>query len=331
LIWDITETSGGELLPRWLPEIPSLLLDRREIQMDHLEAFTDWLQEKGKGKRTIEEYQQTIRVLIEWYERGSGKPFDPDEVTARDLHDWISHMQTVQRLAPSTINKRIAAIKTYWNYLVQAGQSTLDPTQSIRVKRVSSLWQTPRWLTRSQQAKFLHQVRKEKNPWKRARNLGMMQMMLQAGLRISEVAALDVEDVDLNRRTVTIRSGKGGKYRVALMNPDLVKAVEEWFELRGEDVGPLFFSERGHTRLTRQGIHHLVRKYLNQLGLTDYSAHSLRHSFCRNLIDAGQPLQVVAQLAGHESLETTRRYITPSERDLRKAVEAISEEKEKPW
>src|SRR5690606_1939647 len=105
----------------------------------------------------------------------------------------------------------------------------MNPTQPIRVKRVSALWQTPRWLSRKEQAMFLHQVRKEKNPWKRARDLAMMQMMLQAGLRISEVAALDVEDVDLNRRTVTIRSGKGGKYRVALMNPDLVKAVEEWF------------------------------------------------------------------------------------------------------
>jgi integrase/recombinase XerD len=298
--------------------------------MDHLEAFTDWLIENGKGKRTIEEYQQTIRALTEWYEKKNRKPFDPDEVTSKDLHDWIDDMQTKEKLAPSTINKRIAAIKTYWNYLVQAKKSKLDPTQPIRVKRISSLWQPPRWLTRNQQAKLLHQVRKEKNPWKRARNLAMVQMMLQSGLRVSEVAALDVEDVDRNRKTVTIRSGKAGKDRIVLMNPDLTRAVEEWFEQRGDDAGPLFLSERGHTRLTRQGIHHLVRKYLDQLGLTDYSAHSLRHSFCRNLIDAGQPLQVVAQLAGHESLETTRRYVTPSEHDLRRAVESISEEKNDP-
>lgn len=158
----------------------------------------------------------------------------------------------------------------------------------------------------------------------------MIQMMLQAGLRISEVSALDLEDVDRARKTLIVRSGKGGKSRIALMNPDLVKALEEWIAERGEEPGPLFLSER-RTRITRQGVHHLVRKYLDQAGLIHASAHSLRHSFCRNLIDAGQPLQIVAQLAGHENLETTRRYITPSERDLRKAVEAISEEKEKPW
>lgn len=296
--------------------------------MDHLESFVSWLREQGKRKRTIEEYKRTVRILAEWYVEGTGEPFNPDDITARDLHDWIGHMQTVHRLSPTTINKRIAALKTYWGYLVKEGYSTLNPTQPLKVRRVSSLWQTPRWLTRNQQAKFIHQVRKEKNPWKRARNLAMVQMMLQAGLRISEVADLDVEDVDRHRKTVTVRAGKGGKHRVALMNSDLAKAVEEWLGERGEEPGPLFLSGRERSRMTRQGIHYLIRKYLDQLGLEGYSAHSLRHSFCRNLIDSGQPLQVVAQLAGHESLETTRRYVTPSEHDLRRAVESISEERE---
>jgi integrase/recombinase XerD len=298
--------------------------------LNYLEEFTNWLMEQGKGERTIEEYQTALRELIKWYDGSNVNPFTPKEVTSHDLFDWIKHMRTTQKLAPSTINKRIAAIKTYWNFLLQTELTTLNPTQPIRVQRVSALWQTPRWLSRKEQARLLHQVRKEKNPWKRVRNFAMIQMMLQAGLRISEVSALDLEDVDRARKTLIVRSGKGGKSRIALMNPDLVKALEEWIAERGEEPGPLFLSER-RTRITRQGVHHLVRKYLDQAGLIHASAHSLRHSFCRNLINAGQPLQIVAQLAGHENLETTRRYITPSERDLRKAVEAISEEKEKPW
>ena len=79
--------------------------------------------------------------------------------------------------------------------------------------------------------------------------------------------------------------------------------------------------------MTRQGIEYLIRRYLDGVGLTDYSVHSLRHSFCRNLIDAHQPLQVVSQLAGHESLETIRRYVTPSEHDRQRAVDSFSEEK----
>ncbi|MBA4495070.1 tyrosine-type recombinase/integrase [Paenactinomyces guangxiensis] len=154
--------------------------------------------------------------------------------------------------------------------------------------------------------------------------------MLQAGLRISEVVSLDIQDVDLRRKTLTVIAGKGGKNRIALMSPELMKAMEAWIEERGEvDEKALFLSERGHSRMTRQGLHYLIKKYLDSIGLVDYSSHSLRHSFCRNLVDANQPLQVIAQLAGHESLETTRRYITPSEIDLRRAVESISSEKEK--
>ncbi|MDA8352801.1 MAG: tyrosine-type recombinase/integrase [Firmicutes bacterium] len=295
----------------------------------YIQPFQTWLQEKGRGALTQQEYLRTVRVLARWWEASTGKPFDPDQVTARDLHDWISQMKTVEHLAPSTINKRIAAIKTYWSFLTEAGHSTLNPTDLVRIRRASSLWQTPRWLTRPQQARFLHLVRKETNPWKRTRNLAMVQLMLQAGLRISEVVDLDAEDVDLERGTLVVRSGKGGKYRVALMNPDLKRAMEEWGKMRGETDSPAWLlSERGKERMTRQGMHYLIRKFLDQLGLADYSAHSLRHSFCRNLIDAGQPLQVVAQLAGHEILETTRRYITPSEHDLRKAVDSISESKE---
>ena len=73
-----------------------------------------------------------------------------------------------------------------------------------------------------------------------------------------------------------------------------------------------------------RGIQYQMRNYLDNIGLTDVTVHSLRHSFAKNLIDAGQSLQIVAQLAGHESLETTRRYVTPSEHDLRKALGGIS-------
>ncbi|MBN6192909.1 tyrosine-type recombinase/integrase [Aneurinibacillus sp. BA2021] len=296
--------------------------------MNYIELFQANLQENGKGIRTIAEYVAAVLTLEKWVEDRTGDEFNPDLITSRDLHDWVSFMQTVERLAPATINKRIAAIKVYWSYLVQNDYSTLDPTKKVKMKRISTLEQAPKWLSRSEQDRFLHAIEKEKNPWKKSRNVAIAQVMLQAGLRISEVASLNIQDIDLRRKTITVIAGKGAKNRIALMNPDLMKAMETWFEVRGEiDEKVLFPSERGHNRMTRQGVHYLIKKYLDSIGLVDYSAHSLRHSFCRNLVDAHQPLQVIAQLAGHESLETTRRYITPSESDLRRAVESISSEK----
>ena len=266
--------------------------------------------------------------MEKWVVERTGENFNPDFLTSRDLHEWVSFMQTVEKLAPATINKRVAAIKVYWSYLVQAGYSILNPTIKVKRKRISPLAQAPRWLSRLEQDKFLHQIHKEKNAWKKTRNLAIVQIMLQAGLRISEVVSLDIEDIDLKRRTITVISGKGGKNRITFMNLELMKTVENWLGVRGElSQVALFLSARHSTRITRQGIHYLIKNYLHSIGLTDYSAHSLRHSFCRNLVDTNQPLQIIAQLAGHESLETTRRYITPSEIDLRRAVESISSDK----
>ncbi|WP_083964220.1 tyrosine-type recombinase/integrase [Shimazuella kribbensis] len=295
--------------------------------MNYLDPFQTYLHESGKGIRTISEYVAAVLSLEKWI-LGRFEDFHPDHITARDLHEWISFMQTVEKLAPATINKRVAAIKVYWSFLIQYGHSTLNPTFKVKMKRISPLDQSHKWLDRNQQDKFIHQLEKEKNAWKNARNLAIVQCMLQAGLRISEVASLDMQDINIKRKTLTVIAGKGGKNRVTFINLDLLRALETWIDIRGSiESSTLFLSERGHERMTRQGIHYLVRKYLDVMDLEDYSAHSLRHSFCRNLIDSGQPLQIVAQLAGHESLETTRRYITPSQQDLRRAVESISTEK----
>lgn len=292
--------------------------------MNHLDEFILHLQEEGKGKRTVEEYAAAVRALEKWI-LGREEDFVPDNVTARDLHNWRGYMQTVERLAPATINKRIAAIKVYWAYLVERGYSTLDPTRKVPIKRLSALTQAPKWLPRKDQDKLLHEIAKAKNEWVRARNIAITQCMLQSGLRISEVTALEVQDVDLQRKTLRVISGKGGKNRLVFANIDLVRALQDWIDQRGEiESSSLFVSLRHKQRMSRQSIHQIIRKYLDRLGLDDYSTHSLRHSFCRNLIEAGQPIQVVAQLAGHENLETTRRYVTPSERDLRAATESIS-------
>jgi integrase/recombinase XerD len=92
--------------------------------------------------------------------------------------------------------------------------------------------------------------KKKTNPWKRTHNLAMVQLMLQAGLRISEVVDLDAEDVNLERSTLVVRSGKGGMYRVALMNPDLKRAME-----RETHSTVWLLSEWGKEWMTRQGVH----------------------------------------------------------------------------
>lgn len=292
--------------------------------MDYLTQYEEWLESEGKGEKTIIAYLYAVRSLVQWYEERTGDDFNPEEITALDLQDWRSFLQTVKGYSPTTINKQIAAIKTYWAFLTDRELTKVNPTRTLKMKRSSVVNLAPRWLSRQEQAKLLHEIEKEKRDWKRTRDLAIAQTMLQGGLRVSEVSALNVEDVDLKHRTLVVVNGKGGKCRIMPMNRDLSSAINNWLSVRGNTrEKALFLSERG-CRLTERGIQYQMRNYLDNLGLTDVTVHSLRHSFAKNLIDAGQPLQIVAQLAGHESLETTRRYVTPSEHDLRKAVGSIS-------
>ncbi|QGG46323.1 tyrosine-type recombinase/integrase [Heliorestis convoluta] len=286
--------------------------------------FNEWLQQDGKNIKTIQSYNQSFTELKKWLEGRYGH-FAQDQVTPLDLHEWISHMQIVQKLAPATIKKRIAAVKVYWSYLIDTKQTTYDPTRKVKAKRVRESEVAPRWLTRHEQAKLLMTIEKEKRAFNRIRNLAIVQCMLQAGLRIFEVVALDVSDIDLQRRTLVVRRGKGNKYRVVPINKDLYRSLLEWQE-NAQVEDPLFVSQQGK-RITERSVQYALRHYFDQIGLEDATVHSLRHSFCKNLIDAGQPIQVVAQLAGHSSIEETRRYVTASEQELRDAVERISWER----
>ncbi|MDG0949993.1 phage integrase N-terminal SAM-like domain-containing protein [Bacillus paranthracis] len=87
--------------------------------MNYIDSFQCYLQEEGKRHRTIQEYVASIVALEKWVVESTGENFNPDFLTSRVLHEWLSFVQTVEKLAPATINKRGVAIKVYWSYLVQ--------------------------------------------------------------------------------------------------------------------------------------------------------------------------------------------------------------------
>jgi len=233
-------------------------------------------------------------------------------------------MRIHERLRPSTVNKRLSSLKVYWSFLIDTGHVAVDITKKVKIQRISSLHKAPRWLERHEVAQILHAVDNEKNEWKRTRDRAIILYMLKAGLRISEVINLDIQSVDTRYWRVTV-IGKGGKWRMVPMNQDLIQAHQAWMEQRGDlPTSILFVSARG-SPLIRQNLHRRLKRYFRVLEDKKVSAHCLRHTFCKSLIDQGIDIQNVALLAGHESIETTRRYTTPSERELKEAVERISE------
>jgi integrase/recombinase XerC len=193
--------------------------------------------------------------------------------------------------------------------------------ERVRVKEQKDV--APRWLSRKEQLGLLRAVRQGKNQ----RDLAIIQLMLGSGLRISETAALKVSDLELNDRSgwVHIRTGKGMKSRSIPLSVHVRKALQAYLRERSdEDEEDVFLGQRGP--LSEWGIHAIVKKYAYQARLEDVTAHTLRHSFAKNLVDSSTSLDQVATLLGHESLDTTRIYTQPSERDLEQAVQRAAGE-----
>lgn len=285
--------------------------------------YINYLQNDSKDPKTIEAYTKSVREFQKWYAETTGQEFKPELITSLDIKDFMSWLATNQKQSPRTINKKLGGLKNYFNYLVEEEVITVNPTVKVKSIKISALQQSPRWLTRHEQAKLLHCIEKNKNPQKRARDYAIAQLMLHAGLRVFEVAALDLDDIDLKRDILTVRKGKGGKMAMLPINRDLHKALAAYLEVRDSESKALFISKKGN-RITDRGIQYQFRKYFDQIGLYDATVHSLRHSFCRNLLDQGNSLNFVGQLARHESLDTTKLYVAPSERDLRLAVEKLN-------
>ncbi len=153
------------------------------------------------------------------------------------------------------------------------------------------------------------------------------------GLRVGELCALRLGDVDLSERKgrVTVRSGKGQKYRVIPLNADVRRALAQYLAVRPRVADDhLFVSQRGGTALSTHGVEQLVATYARQAGLEDVTPHTLRHTFGKGLLDAGVDLPTVAALLGHENLNTTAVYTHPSARDLERAVEKLEWEVREP-
>ncbi len=183
--------------------------------------------------------------------------------------------------------------------------------------------QAPKWLDRRAQFALLQAVERGRNAARTptqqrtaTRDYALIVFTLNTGLRVSELCALVKADLHITARkgVVAVRKGKGRKQRTVPLNKKARAALEAWLSwVEGEQVFVL----------QRSGVHKRVRLYAGRAELDECSAHSLQHSFAKNLINQGVNLEQVASLLGHSKLETTRLYTLPGAHDLQKAVDRL--------
>jgi site-specific recombinase XerD len=305
---------------------------------EYLAGFETWLLNEDKGDKTVRTYISAMKEFLKWYGDTEGNPFEPQNVKPVLLQDYRSYMQTVKNRKPATINKALATLKTFFSWATDAGHVDANPALKVKMKRVQQT-HAPKWLNDAEMNRLLYAVEGQKNDFKRARDVAIVRSMLDAGLRVEEVSKLRIQDADFKGETVNVVNGKGGKYHSVPMTKELRKVLKTWMACRVDSNKPahqasdyVFVSERSG-QMTTRGISYVVDGHLENCGLLDrtqdgnktegFSCHSLRHTFCKRLVNAGWSIQNVAKVAGHDSIQTTQRYVEPSQDELRTAMQMI--------
>ena len=289
-------------------------------------SYARWLKRQPLAVRSRDAYLAQVRGFVSWLagsEYGAAALGDP-HVRDWAVRDYKRHVKTTSRWSPASVNQALAAIDNFYRSL-GVGRPEVPREELAQV--------APRALDEAEQRRFLRIV--EATPSSRDR--AMATVFFYAGLRLSELAALDVADVAVSARRgrLTVRSGKGDAYREVPLNSASRLALEDWFRARTEQLAvlaeadgggdgepPALWLSRSGRRMSSRAVDLVVRRLASEAGL-ELSAHVLRHTFVTNLIRSGADVVLVAELAGHRRLDTTRRYSLPSQADKDDAVEAV--------
>ncbi|HYU74784.1 MAG TPA: tyrosine-type recombinase/integrase [Ktedonobacteraceae bacterium] len=276
---------------------------------------------------TIRNYLSDLRHFAFWCEsiwkqgREENLVFIPERVTTPTITNYRTHLQALQ-LKPNSINRSLVSLKRYFAWLKTLGQLTYDPAKVVKL--VGEEVTPPRHLDDQEEQALIATVKKKGT----TRDQAIIVLMLHTGLRVREVCTLTRAQVRLEKRSGSITvHGKRNKYREVPLNATARVVLLAYDPLltkpHAQDVAPLFRSEKRHARLTERGLGYLVKKYVAQAKLRDVSPHDLRHRFGYRMA-ATVPLHRLAQLMGHDSLDTTMLYIQGTKQDLQQAVEAIA-------
>ena len=297
-----------------------------------LTHFQTYLDDQDLSPLTIKGYLSDLNHFARWFEQTNGEVLTVQRITPTDVKEYKHFLLGVERRKAGTVNRRLAALASLCKWARQTKQITSDPTENI--KGVAGVARGPKWLDKHEQHRLLRAIENDlelakKNYPKRwvtrRRDASLVLSLLHTGLRLSEAIGLHMSDVQLSERkgSVLVQNGKGNKQRSVPLNSEARKALQAWLEVRPASEHLWMTVEGAHESLSGRTVQRILQRYAKAAQLDSLTPHVCRHTFAKNLVENEVGLEKVAALLGHSSLNTTRIYITPSERDLELAVEHL--------
>ena len=287
-----------------------------------LEAFMEYLRlERNASPLTLTTYRPAITSYMECALELASDEWQPSDADRDLVRNWIMK-QMDDELTSTTVNKNLSAVKSFYKYLQLRGLIDNNPTRYLRgPKREHTL---PSFLTQAQVEEALETISTDPEDFLAVRNRLIIETIYQTGLRRAEVASLETQQVDLAAMSLRV-VGKGRKERIVPFGEALKEQMKDYLTLKERKVGQsrYFFVTLKCRPLSGADVYQVVHKALDIVpGLPRRGAHTLRHSFATEMLNAGAPITSIKELLGHSNLETTTRYTHTSFEQLKQLYHA---------
>jgi integrase/recombinase XerD len=279
--------------------------------------------ERGLSKNTVDAYRRDLNA---WGNYCRLREIDVAGASPEDLTDYLDRLRSgrppvAKPFAPTSVARMLVSVRSLYRFLVREGYLETDPAATIGAPK------KPRSIPKAIPLEDVESLIDRPAPdLLGRRDRAILETLYGAGVRISELVGLDVDDVDLDEGAVLVRAGKGSKARRVPLGRAARRAAGDYLVQSRPELArrapkgagaALFLNARGG-RLSRQGCWKILKGYAREAGLEDrVSPHTLRHSFATHMLDAGADIRVVQELLGHASLSTTQVYTLVSDSQLR--------------
>ena len=281
---------------------------------DLISDFQTYLRvERNVSGHTRTAYMADLEEFVEFLQRNN---FIKNQdgiagIETETIRAYLGHLFR-QKLKKVTINRKISSLRAFYKYLIRNGKTKSNPAAMLRTAKTEKYM--PNFLSVDEMFELLNA--QSDSSISGLRDRAMLELFYSSGLRLSELAGLNVTDLDFNQALVKVR-GKGRKERIVPIGGPALKAIQEYLAKTGAarkkadaDIfkNPLFLNVRG-ARITGRSIARIVDEATKKSGIgRKISPHALRHTFATHLLNAGADLRSIQELLGHESLSTTQKY-----------------------
>jgi integrase/recombinase XerD len=295
---------------------------------DRIGHFLNFLSaEKGASDNTIAAYRNDLSQFQTYLGviKLNGSPMDWRKINKDVIVAYVAELKG-RRYAEASVARKVAAVKSFFQFLQAEGAIPGNPTESLESPRVGKT--LPKPLTVQQVDELLEQPAKRKTP-EALRDQAMLELLYATGLRVTELVSLDLENVSLEPTAPHARCmGKGAKERSVPIHEQAFKAVVSYLNdgrpklVKNKAESAMFVNRRGD-RLTRQGFWLILKQYAKEAAISvPVTPHSLRHSFATHMLRGGAPLRSVQELLGHANISTTQVYTQITDEHVRRVYEA---------